>query len=52
VSDEEGGGLVVAQRVVLPVHDWHRLDRNVGENRPVPFVEVESFFVFLVGAVR
>ena len=44
VPDEEGGGLVVAERVVLPVQHGHRLDRHVGESRPVSCVELESVF--------
>ena len=47
VPDEERGGLVVAERVVLPVQHGHRLDRHVGESRPVSCVELES--VFFVG---
>jgi hypothetical protein len=39
VPDEEGRGLVVAQRVVLAVQHGHRPDRNVREDRPVVLVE-------------
>jgi len=39
VSDEEGRGLVVAQRVVRAVQHEHRPDRNVREDRPVVLVE-------------
>jgi len=39
VPDEEGRGLVVAQRVVLAVQHGHRPDRNIGEDRPVALVE-------------
>ena len=39
VPDEEGRGLVVAQRVVLAVQDGHRPDGNVWEDRPVVLVE-------------
>jgi hypothetical protein len=49
VPDEEGGGLVVAERVVLPVQHGHRLDRHVGESRPVSCVELESVFLLLFG---
>jgi len=46
VPDEEGRGLVVAQRVVLAVQHGHRLDRNVRKDRPVPLVERQSGWIF------
>ena len=47
VPDEEGRGLVVAQRVVLAVQHGHRLDRNVRKDRSVPLVERQSGWRFL-----
>ena len=49
VTDEEGRGFVVAQRVVLAVQHRHRLDRNVRKDRSVPLVELQSvrFFIFI-----
>ena len=40
VSDEDGRGLVVAQRVILAMQHGHRLDLNVWKDRSVPLVMI------------